>query len=173
MNSSACKRKKVACQVTVCVCPTFQTVVAVGLVMGGSTTSLDVRGKVKAVESKNVKRRTYRVNMMISLDWPRERRKPFKSKEEASPDQEADAACTRYITRPCEYTTKCGTHALCQMWDSQWTSQRQPSQSHMMFYHQMAAHVNHPRTRISSRSNPHDRRPSLAEPCPASSKTKR
>lgn len=36
--------------------------------MGGDTTSLNAKGKAKTDESKDVKSRTYRVNMNISLD---------------------------------------------------------------------------------------------------------
>lgn len=39
-------------QVTVCVVPTFQTVLAVGLVMGGATTSLAGNGAVSTHETK-------------------------------------------------------------------------------------------------------------------------
>jgi hypothetical protein len=79
------KESETAYQVTVCVCPTYQTVVAVGLVIGGETTSLDTRGKAQTENSKDVKSRTYRMNMMISLDClvvSQRERKPFESSEE-------------------------------------------------------------------------------------------
>lgn len=55
--------------------------------MGGDTTSLRARGKANTEESKDVKSRAYRVNMIISLGClvgrgSARERKPFKSSEE-------------------------------------------------------------------------------------------
>lgn len=59
--------------------------------IGGDTTSLNARGKAKTEESKDVKSRTHRTNMIISLDCLegiREREETLAAKRRVSPEQE-------------------------------------------------------------------------------------
>lgn len=54
-------------QVTVCVSPTFQTVLAVGLVIGGATTSLAGNGAVSTHETKENNDKARVVNIVNDL----------------------------------------------------------------------------------------------------------
>lgn len=128
--SSWTESKWEAHQVTVCVCPTCQVVPAVGLVIGGSTTSLDTRGNAETKNSKGVKRRTYRTNMIISLDeWRSRERGNSQVKQRASPEQEVDGC--RYIGKPCEHETVSG-HICLSLAFSEYVLQLSVASSHVV-----------------------------------------
>ena len=86
--------------------------------MGGETTSLDTKGKAKTEESKDVKSRTYRTNIIISLDCFGGVPDREETLQWSSGGFHSEQEATRRVIfgKPCERTAVSGKRALSTAW---------------------------------------------------------